>query len=55
MLAADRILANFIATTCRFDLSAVPQLIVYDNDRCLEAKILPDNTRNRAALFSGFL
>ncbi len=55
MFAADRILANFIATTCRFDLSAVPQSIVYDNDRCLEAKILPDSTRNRATLFSGFL
>jgi len=34
---------------------AVPQSIVYDNDRCLVAKILPDDTRKRAALFSGFL
>lgn len=34
---------------------AVPQSIVYDNDRCLVAKILPDGTRKRAALFSGFL
>jgi transposase len=33
----------------------VPQSIVYDNDRCLVAKILPDGTRKRAALFSGFL
>src|SRR3546814_2335840 len=31
---------------------AVPQSIVYDNDRCLVAKILPDGTRKRAALFS---
>ncbi len=34
---------------------AVPQSIVYDNDRCLVAKILPDSTRKRATLFSGFL
>jgi hypothetical protein len=34
---------------------AVLQSIVYDNDRCLVAKILPDGTRKRAALFSGFL
>ena len=34
---------------------AVPRSIVYDNDRCLVAKILPDGTRKRAALFSGFL
>ncbi len=34
---------------------AGPQSIVYDNDRCLVAKILPDGTRKRAALFSGFL
>ncbi|MCK5750468.1 MAG: IS21 family transposase, partial [Oricola sp.] len=27
---------------------AVPQSIVYDNDRCLVAKILPDGTRKRA-------
>ncbi|WP_082128381.1 IS21 family transposase [Hoeflea sp. IMCC20628] len=33
---------------------AVPQSIVYDNDRCLVAKILPDGTRKRATL-SGFL
>ena len=33
----------------------VPQSILYDNDRCLVAKILPDGTRKRAALFSGFL
>lgn len=33
----------------------VPQSIVYDNDRCLVAKILPDGTRKRAVLFSGFL
>ncbi|MGV0821230.1 IS21 family transposase, partial [Martelella sp. AMO21009] len=33
----------------------VPQSIVYDNDRCLVAKILPDGTRKRATLFSGFL
>jgi len=34
---------------------AVPLSMVYDNDRCLVAKILPDGTRKRAALFSGFL
>lgn len=34
---------------------AVPQSIAYDNDRCLVAKILPDATRKRAVLFSGFL
>ena len=34
---------------------AVPQSIVHDNDRCLVAMILPDGTRKRAALFSGFL
>jgi len=27
----------------------------YDNDRCLVARILPDGTRKRATLFSGFL
>ncbi len=34
---------------------AVPLSIVYDNDRCLVAKILPDGTRKRAKLFSAFL
>jgi len=34
---------------------AVPQSIVYDNNRCLVAKILPDGARKRAALFSSFL
>ncbi|VDC19829.1 hypothetical protein XINFAN_00235 [Pseudogemmobacter humi] len=34
---------------------AFPQSIVYDNDRCLVAQILPDGTRKRAELFSGFL
>ncbi len=34
---------------------AVPQSIVYDSDRCLVAKILPDGTRKRATLFRGFL
>nr|KIS29365.1 transposase [Novosphingobium sp. P6W]KIS29417.1 transposase [Novosphingobium sp. P6W] len=33
----------------------VPRSIVYDNDRCLVAKILPDGTRQRASLFSAFL
>jgi transposase len=33
----------------------VPQSVLYDNDRCLVARILPDGTRNRARLFSGFL
>ncbi|WP_223252197.1 hypothetical protein [Paracoccus mutanolyticus] len=35
--------------------TAVPQSVLYDNDRCLVAKILPDGTRKRAELFSGFL
>ncbi|MAF28490.1 MAG: IS21 family transposase, partial [Croceicoccus sp.] len=34
---------------------AVPLSIVYDNDRCLVSKILPDGTRLRARLFSAFL
>jgi len=34
---------------------AVPRSVLYDNDRCLVAKILPDGTRKRATLFSGFL
>ena len=33
----------------------VPVSVLYDNDRCLVAKILPDGTRQRATLFSGFL
>jgi hypothetical protein len=33
----------------------VPMSILYDNDRCLVASILPDGTRKRAKLFSGFL
>jgi transposase len=33
----------------------VPQSVLYDNDRCLVARILPDGTRQRARLFSGFL
>ena len=33
----------------------VPVSVLYDNDRCLVSKILPDGTRRRAALFSGFL
>jgi hypothetical protein len=33
----------------------VPQSVLYDNDRCLVAKILPDGTRKRTKLFSGFL
>ena len=32
-----------------------PLSILYDNDRCLVAKILPDGTRKRASLFSSFL
>ena len=32
-----------------------PSSVLYDNDRCLVAKILPDGTRQRATLFSGFL
>ena len=33
----------------------VPLSVVYDNDRCLVARILPDGVRKRAKLFSGFL
>ena len=33
----------------------MPQSVLYDNDRCLVARILPDGTRKRATLFSGFL
>ena len=33
----------------------VPQSVLYDNDRCLVAKILSDGTRKRSKLFSGFL
>ncbi len=33
----------------------VPVSTLYDNDRCLVSKILPDGTRLRATLFSGFL
>ena len=33
----------------------LPQSILYDNDRCLVARILPDGSRKRARLFSGFL
>ena len=33
----------------------VPISVLYDNDRCLVARILPDGTRQRAKLFSGFL
>ena len=29
--------------------------VLYDNDKCLVARILPDGTRKRAGLFSGFL
>jgi transposase len=32
-----------------------PLSVLYDNDRCLVACILPDGTRKRAALFSGLL
>lgn len=34
---------------------AAPQSVLYDNDRCLVAKILPDGARKRAGLFSSFL
>lgn len=34
---------------------AVPQSILYDNDRCLVAKIEPDGTPRRARLFSEML
>lgn len=33
----------------------VPLSVLYDNDRCLVARILPDGTRKRASLFSGLL
>ncbi len=34
---------------------AVPQTILYDNDRCLVAKIMPDKTRKRTQRFSAML
>jgi len=33
----------------------VPQSVLYDNDKCLVARILSDGSRKRARLFSGFL
>ena len=33
----------------------VPRSIVYDNDRCLVAKIMPDGTRKRTDRFSAML
>ena len=33
----------------------VPLSVLYDNDRCLVTRILPDGTRKRAALFNGLL
>jgi len=33
----------------------VPQSILYDNDKCLVARILPDGTRQRTRAFSAFL
>ncbi len=38
-----------------FAFGHVPQSVLYDNDKCLVARILPDGTRKRARLFSGFL
>ena len=37
------------------DFGRVTQSVLYDNDRCLVAKILADGTRKRTKLFSGFL
>jgi len=34
---------------------SVPQSILYDNDRCLVAKIMPDGTRKRTQRFSALL
>ena len=34
---------------------AVPQSILYDNDRCLVARIMPDGTRQRTRRFSAML
>ena len=34
---------------------SVPRSVLYDNDRCLVSRILPDGTRRRARLFGGFL
>ena len=31
----------------------VPQSVLYDNDKCLVARILPDGTRQRTRMFSG--
>ena len=32
-----------------------PRSVLYHNDRCVVARILPDGTRKRATLFRGFL
>ena len=37
---------------CAF-FGGVPQSILYDNDKCLVARILPDRTRQRTRAFSG--
>ena len=34
---------------------AVPRSVLYDNDRCLVAKIMPDGTRKRTQRFSAML
>ena len=34
---------------------AVPRSVLYDNDRCLVAKIMPDDTRQRTQRFSAML
>jgi len=36
-------------------VGAVPRSILYDNDRCLVARIMPDGTRNRTQRFSAML
>lgn len=33
----------------------VPLSVLYDNDRCLVAKVLSDGSRKRTTLLSGFL
>lgn len=46
-------LAGHVHTFAFF--GAVPQSVLYDNDRCLVAKVTPDGTRNRTQRFSAML
>ena len=39
--------------TTSWDTTGIPQSILYDNDKCLVSRILPDGTRQRTRAFSG--